>query len=322
MGDWRGEEYRAITVNEAEQSRAGLLDSLTMFADMILERYQRERNPTFTKSMYETMVRMVEQAAIVFWRSDLWVAASSGAELFVGKCVDVDKLRPRVQLWVPDLDLNLTHDNAKEFGLKYNRVLNSILLVGDLHERFPEDYPTKNNLATISFFYVAQPEMHALITGEHEFTAEREQEIRDTKIPLTDLVPTFRMSTFFDQPVNLTQEAALLSMIDFMHQPYVSLEKHLQSRQVRRAADRKNQKLPDVRHVVLRRAPGQRPGDEYHPAMRHIDWNCQWLVASHWRNQYYPSTGEHHPKFIQPYLKGPEDKPLKKPVSTIFSVER
>lgn len=55
---------------------------------------------------------------------------------------------------------------------------------------------------------------------------------------------------------------------------------------------------------------------------RSVEWSCRWLVRGHWRNQYYPSTEVHRPKWIQPYAKGPEDKPLRTPATTVFEVVR
>lgn len=52
------------------------------------------------------------------------------------------------------------------------------------------------------------------------------------------------------------------------------------------------------------------------------EWSCQWFVRGHWRQQYLPSTQTHRPTWIQPYVKGPEDKPLKAPSTTVFSVSR
>jgi hypothetical protein len=54
----------------------------------------------------------------------------------------------------------------------------------------------------------------------------------------------------------------------------------------------------------------------------HIEWSCQWIVRGHWRQQLYPSTGERRPLFILPYVKGPDDKPLKPPAATVFAVTR
>lgn len=39
-------------------------------------------------------------------------------------------------------------------------------------------------------------------------------------------------------------------------------------------------------------------------------WSCRWMVRGHWRQQFYPSDKSHRPKWILPYIKGPDDKPL------------
>jgi len=54
----------------------------------------------------------------------------------------------------------------------------------------------------------------------------------------------------------------------------------------------------------------------------HVEWTCQWIVRGHWRQQFYPSTGERSPLWIMPYVKGPEDAPLKVPAATVFAVTR
>lgn len=51
------------------------------------------------------------------------------------------------------------------------------------------------------------------------------------------------------------------------------------------------------------------------------EWNHRWIVRGHWRNQWYPSTQVHRPKYVPSYVKGPEDKPLIVH-DKIFSVDR
>lgn len=41
-----------------------------------------------------------------------------------------------------------------------------------------------------------------------------------------------------------------------------------------------------------------------------VNWSHRWLVGGHWRQQYYPSRGGNSPIWINPYVKGPEGKPL------------
>jgi hypothetical protein len=53
-----------------------------------------------------------------------------------------------------------------------------------------------------------------------------------------------------------------------------------------------------------------------------VDWQCQWLVRGHWRQQFHPKAGRHVPRWIAPYTKGPDDKPMKTPKPIVFVVER
>ena len=45
-------------------------------------------------------------------------------------------------------------------------------------------------------------------------------------------------------------------------------------------------------------------------AKRIKEYSHRWQVSGHYRNQYYPSTGEYKRIMIKPYVKGPKDKPL------------
>lgn len=52
------------------------------------------------------------------------------------------------------------------------------------------------------------------------------------------------------------------------------------------------------------------------------EYDFQWTVRGHVRQQYYASQGVHLPIYIHPYLKGPEDKPLKPRSTSIIAVSR
>lgn len=53
------------------------------------------------------------------------------------------------------------------------------------------------------------------------------------------------------------------------------------------------------------------------------DWHCQWMVRGHWRNQPYgPLHKSRRPKWITPYVKGPEGRPFKPPSERVFAVVR
>lgn len=65
--------------------------------------------------------------------------------------------------------------------------------------------------------------------------------------------------------------------------------------------------IPTVTLMRLRR-PSNADGSE--SASSPVDWSHRWVVGGHWRNQFRPSTQDHLPTWIAPYIKGPEDKPL------------
>ena len=75
----------------------------------------------------------------------------------------------------------------------------------------------------------------------------------------------------------------------------------------RRRWERSGRPIPEVTIVELRKPIHDNAGDG---TSGFVDWSHRWMVDGHWRNQYHPSTGEHVPTWIAPYLKGPEDKPL------------
>ena len=78
------------------------------------------------------------------------------------------------------------------------------------------------------------------------------------------------------------------------------------SRQVQRKAQREGRRLDEVRVINLRE-----PTRTAASAGSDVEWSHRWIVGRHWRNQWYPSKGQHAPKLIEAYVKGPEDKPLK-----------
>ncbi len=65
--------------------------------------------------------------------------------------------------------------------------------------------------------------------------------------------------------------------------------------------------VPDIAVVSLRRPAGQ-PSEKTEPGF--VDWSHRWIVGGHWRNQWLPSEERHEPRWIAPYIKGPENKPL------------
>jgi hypothetical protein len=55
---------------------------------------------------------------------------------------------------------------------------------------------------------------------------------------------------------------------------------------------------------------------------RFVDWQHQWIVRAHTRQQWYASKNKHLPVIVAPYLKGREGKPLKVPAHSVCAVTR
>lgn len=79
---------------------------------------------------------------------------------------------------------------------------------------------------------------------------------------------------------------------------------------------------PVVRVVALRRSESNSTSPGRHESR---EWSCQWVVSGHWHPYWYGKEGEpkvRRPRWIMPYVKGPEDKPLKPPRAKVFAVVR
>lgn len=85
-------------------------------------------------------------------------------------------------------------------------------------------------------------------------------------------------------------------------------------------SERKKAERFEVRIVQLRKK--QIKHDE---TVHHSDRNysCQWVVSGHWRNQPHgPSRSLRKLVYVNPYIKGPEDKPLKPVSQKVYAVMR
>jgi hypothetical protein len=71
--------------------------------------------------------------------------------------------------------------------------------------------------------------------------------------------------------------------------------------------------------ITLRRKKAILPPD-HEPAK--MEYSHRWLVSSHWRRQWYPSTKSHGWKYIYEFIKGPEDKPLVIREGRVFNFRR
>ena len=85
--------------------------------------------------------------------------------------------------------------------------------------------------------------------------------------------------------------------------------------------DLKRAGLPERSIVVVRlRRPTTPTADDHEP--RPVDWSHRWITSGHWRNQPYPSEGVTRRIWINPFIKGPADKPLEVRKARVFDWSR
>lgn len=121
---------------------------------------------------------------------------------------------------------------------------------------------------------------------------------------------------FLDMPV--LGKLFLASML-FVHQRVLVQKRQTADRGQRRRYSRERAGLepPPVTVVTLPRRQYGR-GDAVPGS---VDWQSRWAVSGHWRHQYRPSRDDHFPRYIHPYIKGPEDKPFRARPTTVYAVK-
>lgn len=187
------------------------------------------------------------------------------------------------------------------------------------HER----HPHVESVETIKLYAwtMAQPVSEDLRTPgridpvcvfeEHAWGHSSLDELRDAKCP-TD-------------PDEIGTRAASLTIWRFFMAATTWLQQriletsfgHLERHHRKRLAREHQTPLPsDVKIVELRRTEHE----PHHGEPLDVQWHCRWIVSGHWRNQ--PYKAERKLIYINPYIKGPADQPLKIPSQTVYLVSR
>lgn len=107
-----------------------------------------------------------------------------------------------------------------------------------------------------------------------------------------------------------------------MNQKVTGISGITADRAVMRRAKRAGMTIPNSLNIITLRRLVDRgkifPDEEEE---RDVNWSHRWWVRGHWRHQYYPSRGTHEWIYIDPYIKGPETKPIV-PKPDVFFLER
>jgi hypothetical protein len=111
------------------------------------------------------------------------------------------------------------------------------------------------------------------------------------------------------------------SAFHLMSQRLAVKVEHQADRHLRRRMEKEGSRnTPTVQYVTLRRYEEARK--KAAASGESVEWNCQWMVGGHWRNQWYATEQKHRPVWIEDYIKGPEGKPLRQPSEKIYRAVR
>jgi hypothetical protein len=152
-----------------------------------------------------------------------------------------------------------------------------------------------------------------LVPLDHE---EDTAEIHKSRIVAADTFGTIGIQGRDPLPM----KAFIISALLWIEQKIVVESIERANRSLRRRLERESVDVLSDQIKVIRLRRPEHEGECDQRGL--VEWSCQWVVRGHWRQQFYPSTGERRPLFILPYVKGPDDKPLKAPSATVFSVSR
>lgn len=285
-----------------------------------IEPGEPESLTNFKTMLIDSIGPQFETARITVWRAEIWKAAITGAEVFV----DVPVEKPfwnvdRMEVWFPPTAGILLKDPemCRELNVEPGSAYWELLMLVPAH--ITEDVPG--------------------VLLENQKILGHSLTPVVLLVRTTDAAPFIRVlgSVGWHDPANLIATAQrfggerfglhngagaiMRAGLEFLRQPFISHAPLRAARAERRRAQRSGKTLKTVYTVALRRAErrGTPAQDIDHG---HIEWSCQWLVGGHWRNQWYPSEGKHRPKYIMPYLKGPDGKPLKERTRTIYEARR
>lgn len=111
----------------------------------------------------------------------------------------------------------------------------------------------------------------------------------------------------------LAQQRKLLLATLLIAQQYVAVRRSTRAtRQVRRRVARMDAVSPnfgDITYITLRRNSASVEEDR-ETTDEWGGYSHRFPVKGYWKHQWYPSKQEHHLIWVEPYIKGPPDKPL------------
>lgn len=334
-------EAPALTPAGAIAYVEGLTSSCLTIPETIAEASTKQDGDTWSGNGIRSMANLIKDAELFLWKADLFRAAGRGAEVFDGTPFGIEMPRDGV-IFVPDHRIT-AHANRKYQDRSSEMATFDAILMYALEKRKGLFYsshggkdfswhpgwqggtPAKGigeapDGKYIAAMLIKQTE-GAKPTMEADFL-ETMADVADNT--LAEWKPNANLVVRALPMIGVGQAcegwgSLIQALFQFMDQKIVSTEQYGPPRSERRRLKKARLPIWDVKVIQLRR---YQQGQSQAPGAGTIDWQCQWTVSGHWRKQPYPAKGTVEVIWIDPYIKGPEDKPLRDPTKSIFSVRR
>ena len=252
----------------------------------------------------DLFTRGLELADVVIWEPDLWQAAVVGSDNLAGASFPGEAYVEGSQVWVgaePLVSLSPGDDDAEALSTFFGVPL-PLRAVTHLVLSVPGTPPRSTHVAFI-------------VSG-------------DDPIPYLRMLP----SLYVGQPIVLELSAFAAAQL-FMQQRFVRATREALPKpknSIRRMRDRLGQLEPTIKRVTLRReavTTRDEAGVENAEGGNTSQYSCQWLVTGGWQRRRRGPRDDASQQYLAPvyvdtYLKGPSDKPLKLPKATVLKVKR
>lgn len=262
-----------------------ILDEKSKLESLLRSNISELLPKNFTAADYNKDIRDAFRVSkSLYWRSDIWDLATRSSNAFMYTDIEITDIPRHSEWWIWD-KCDIAIGNEFAASQQMDKYVHSMLLT-------PTD---EGGIAGMAFIL---------------------NKADGDRVSLF-LMPTFiaRVKTAIDKPL----VASIIAARRFMALPFVTKSGLRIPNKLQRKAKSKPT-IQEVETVILRRIKYERKGNA--KTNSDIGWSCQWWVDGHWRNQWYPSKQTHSPKWIDAYIKGPEDKEFKYPVPVVTKVIR
>jgi hypothetical protein len=279
-------------------------EALTSYSEYVFKfsRYEDDLGHDMTECCINILRSFIDELQIIIWKDEMWQAAVAGCyDTFNGtKIENFTNEEDGAKFWL--FDFCFTPDDGMLGLLDLDRTFlcNNIILI-----RIEDPYKEFDHIVPI-FIFTKHPDIGSI-----------------TPKVWSDVIPRIRIAPPLTagESINAEIQAELIAAMKFIKLPFVAEELTNPVRYERRQYEKKNnKKAPLIKTVILRKKESN--NENKYTEHKNIEWNCQWIVGAHWRKQYYKSINDHKPVYIDSFVKGPSNKPLKPPTKTIYKVVR